>query len=57
MLLKISSMFETIISQKGKAVAMFVLLAFAVAGLTAVTFLSESFVVHKAVEMFQIRLW
>ena len=34
-------MFKTNISQKGKAVALFVVLAFVVAGLTAVTFLSE----------------
>ena len=47
MLLKISSMFETIISQKGKAVALFVVLAFTVAGLTAVTFLSDSPVVAQ----------
>ena len=42
MLLKISSMFETIIPQEGKAVAMFVVLASAVAGLIAVTFISDS---------------
>jgi hypothetical protein len=44
MLLKIiSSMFETIMSQK--VMAIFVVLAFAVAGLTAVTSISDSFVV------------
>ena len=47
MLLKISSMFETIIPQEGKAVAMFVVLAFIVAGLTAVTFISDSSVVAQ----------
>jgi len=47
MLLKITSMFDTIISQKGKAVALFVVLAFAVAGLTAVTSLSGSPVVAQ----------
>jgi hypothetical protein len=35
-------MFETIIPQKGKAVALFFVLAFAVAGVTAVTSLSDS---------------
>jgi hypothetical protein len=40
--MKVSSMFETIMSQKGKAVAMLVVLAFALAGLTAVTPLSDS---------------
>ena len=34
-------MFKTNKSQKGKAVALFVVLTFVVAGLTAVTFLSE----------------
>ncbi len=33
--MKISSMFDTIMPQKGKAVSIFVALAFAVAGLTA----------------------
>jgi hypothetical protein len=47
MLLEISSMFETIMSQKGKAVAMFVALAFAIAGLTAVTSLSDPSVVAQ----------
>ena len=48
MLLKISSsMFETIMPQKGKAVALFVVLAFAVAVLTAVTSLSGSPVVAQ----------
>ena len=47
MLLKITSMFDTIMSQEGKAVAMFVVLAFAVAGLTAVTSLSDSSVVAQ----------
>ena len=45
--MKIISMFETIMSQKGKAVALFVVLAFAVAGLTAVTSLSDSSVVAQ----------
>ncbi len=40
-------MFETIMSQKGKAVALFAVLAFAVAGLTAVTSLSDSSVVAQ----------
>ncbi len=40
-------MFETIMPQKGKAVALFVVLAFAVAGLTAVTSLSDSSVVAQ----------
>ena len=48
MLLKISSMFETIMPQEGKAVAMFVVLASIVAGLTAVTFISDSFVVAQS---------
>jgi hypothetical protein len=47
MLLEINSMFEIIMSQKGKAVAMIVVLAFAVAGLTAVTSLSDSSVVAQ----------
>jgi hypothetical protein len=47
MLMDISSMFETIMSQKGKAVAMFIVLAFTVAGLTAVTSLSDSSVVAQ----------
>src|SRR5688500_18421052 len=49
MLLEINSMFEIIMSQKGKAVAMMVVLAFAVAGLTAVTSLSDSPVVAQGV--------
>jgi hypothetical protein len=48
MLLEINSMFEIIMSQKGKAVAMIVILAFAVAGLTAVTSLSDSSVVAQS---------
>ena len=40
-------MFKTNISQKGKVVALFVVLTFTVAGLTAVTFLSDSFVVAQ----------
>ncbi len=40
-------MFKTILSQKGKAVALFVVLAFAVAGLPAVTSLSDSSVVAQ----------
>jgi hypothetical protein len=47
MLLEINSMFEIIMSQKGNAVAMIVVLAFAVAGLTAVTSLSDSSVVAQ----------
>src|ERR671920_105265 len=48
MLLKINSMLNnTIMSQKGKAVAMLVVLAFAVAVLTAVTSLSYSPVVAQ----------
>ena len=47
MFLKISSMFETIIPQEGKAVAMFVVLASIVAGLTAVTFISDRPVVAQ----------
>ena len=47
MLLKISSMFETIMPQGGKTVAMFVVLASIVAGLTAVTFISDSSVVAQ----------
>ena len=39
---------KTNISQKGKVVALFVVLTFAVAGLTAVTFLSDSFVVAQS---------
>ena len=42
-------MFEIIMSQKGKAVALFVVLAFAVAGLTAVTPLSDSLVIAQGV--------
>jgi hypothetical protein len=38
---------KTNISQKGKVVALFVVITFAVAGLAAVTFLSESFVVAQ----------
>jgi hypothetical protein len=49
MLLEINSMFEIIMSQKGKAVAMIVVLAFAVAGLTAVTSLSDSLVIAQGV--------
>lgn len=41
-------MFNTNISQKGKALALFVGLAFAVAGLTAVTSLSESSVMAQS---------
>jgi hypothetical protein len=41
-------MINTNISQKGKAVALFVVLAFALAGLTAVTFLSDPSVVVVA---------
>ncbi len=41
-------MFKTNISQKGKAVALFVVLTFVVAGLTAVTFLSEPFVLAQS---------
>jgi hypothetical protein len=47
MLLEINSMFEIIMSQKGKAVAMIVVMAFAVAGLTGVTSLSESSVLAQ----------
>jgi hypothetical protein len=47
MLLEINSMFEIIMSQKGKAVAMIVVMAFAVAGLTAVTSLSDSLVIAQ----------
>jgi hypothetical protein len=49
MLLEINSMFEIIMSQKGKAVAMIVVMAFAVAGLTAVTSLSDSLVIAQGV--------
>ena len=42
-------MFEIIMSQKGKAVAMIVVLAFALAGLTAVTSLSDSLVIAQGV--------
>jgi hypothetical protein len=38
-------MLKTNMSQKGKVMALFVVLTFAVAGLSAITFLSESFVV------------
>jgi len=48
MLLKISRMLGTIMPQKGKAVAMFVVLAFTVAGLTAVTSLSDPPVVAQS---------
>jgi hypothetical protein len=41
-------MFNTNISLKGKAVALFVVLAFTVAGLTAVTYLSNSSVVAQS---------
>jgi hypothetical protein len=41
-------MFKTNISQKGKAVALFVALTFVVAGLTAVTFLSEPFAIAQS---------
>ena len=41
-------MFETLMPQEGKAVGMFVVLALAVAGLTAVTPLSDSFVVAQS---------
>ena len=41
-------MFKTNISQKGKAMALFVVLTFVVAGLTAVTFLSEPFAVAQS---------
>jgi hypothetical protein len=41
------SRLKTNISQKGKVVALFVVITFAVAGLTGVTFLSESFVVAQ----------
>jgi hypothetical protein len=47
MLLEINSMFEIIMSQKGKAVAMIVVMAFAVAGLTAVTSPSDSSVLAQ----------
>ena len=47
MLLKINSMFETVMPQKGKAMALFVVMTFAVAGLTEVTSLSDSPVVAK----------
>jgi hypothetical protein len=49
MLLEINSMFEIIMSQKVKAVAMIVGLAFVVAGLTAVTSLSDSLVIAQVV--------
>jgi hypothetical protein len=49
MLLEINSMFEIIMSQKVKAVAMIVGLAFVVAGLTAVTSLSDSLVIAQGV--------
>jgi hypothetical protein len=45
--LEINSMFEIIMSQKGKAVAMIVVMAFAVAGLTAVTSPSDSSVLAQ----------
>ena len=49
MLLKISSsMFETIMPQKEKAVALFAVIAFIVAGLTAVTFISAPSVVAQS---------
>ena len=41
-------MFKTNISQKGKAGALFVVLTFVVAGLTAVTFLSEPFALAQS---------
>ena len=41
-------MFKTNISQKGKVLALFVVLTFAVAGLTAVTFLSEPFALAQS---------
>ena len=49
-------MLKTNMSQKGKVVALFVVLTFAVAGLVAIIFLSESFVVvaQQAPEMTQI---
>ena len=40
-------MFKTNKSQKGKVLALFVVLTFAVAGLAAVTFLSEPFAVAQ----------
>src|SRR5688500_9414812 len=49
MLLEINSMFEIIMSQKVKAVAMIVVMAFAIAGLTAVTSLSDSLVIAQCV--------
>jgi hypothetical protein len=49
MLLEINSMSEIIMSQKGKAVAMIVVLAFAVTGLTAVTSLSDSLVIAQGI--------
>jgi hypothetical protein len=48
MLLEINSMIESIISQKGKAAAMFVVLAFAVTGLTVVIPISDQFVVAQS---------
>jgi len=42
-------MFEIIVSQKGKAVALFVVLTFALAGLAAVTSLSDSRVIAQGV--------
>ncbi len=41
-------MFNTNISPKGKAMTLFVVLTFAVAGLTAVTFISEPFAVAQS---------
>jgi hypothetical protein len=41
-------MFKTNIPQKGKAVALFVVLTFVVAGLSAVTFLSEPFALAQS---------
>ncbi len=40
-------MFDTIMTQKGKAMALFVVVAFAVAGLTAITSLSISYVLAQ----------
>ncbi|HTH22588.1 MAG TPA: hypothetical protein VL854_10255, partial [Nitrososphaeraceae archaeon] len=45
--MEISKMLKTDISQKGKTVALFVMLAFAIAGLTAVTSLSDPSVIAQ----------
>ena len=49
-------MLKTNISQKGKVMTLFVVLTFAVAGLAAIAFLSEPFVVvaQQAQDMTQI---